>query len=259
MPAAAALLLTASERRTTVAASRIICPAMKPMPPLHLEQFHFYDPRADTRRIRRDLPHWEQENVCAFVTFRMADALPEPVIQGWVAERDAWLVENGINPSDEHWRLALEDLPEETLAAFHRCFTSRLHALLDAGHGECLLRRADLRGIVEDSLLNWHGERCLLAGSVIMPNHVHVLVQPMPGHHLLDLCESWKLWMARHINKALGRRGHFWQGESWDHLLRRAGYLVKYRKYIRRNPEKARLRAEEYTLWLPEIEGLVEV
>lgn len=137
---------------------------MKPVPPLRLDQIHFYNPLADTRRIRRDLPHWEQDGICAFVTFRMADALPASVLQGWVAERHAWLVENGINPTDKHWRKALEELPEETVTAFHRNFTRRLHELRDAGHGECLLRRADLRRIVEDSFLHWHGERCLLAG-----------------------------------------------------------------------------------------------
>jgi putative transposase len=233
-------------------------PVMKSLPLLHLEQFHFYRPEVPVRRVRRDLPHWEQDDVCAFVTFRMADALPASVIGDWLAQRKAWLVENGINPADKNWKAALEEMPEDTVSAFHRRFTTRLHELLDAGHGECLLRRPDLRSIARDALMHWHGVRCLLAGWVIMPNHVHVLLQPMGGYRLLDLCASWKQWTARRINQALGRSGHFWQGESWDHLLRRAPYLLKYRKYVRLNPVKARLPAEEYTLWLPEIEGLIE-
>jgi len=231
---------------------------MKSLPPLHLEQFHFYSPDAPLRCVRRDLPHWEQDEVCAFVTFRTADALPETVIREWVAGRNAWLRANGINPDEGDWRSALEELPEGTVSSFHRQFTARLHELLDAGHGECLLRRPDLRQIVEESLMHWHGERCLLAGWVIMPNHVHLLVQPMREWSLLDLCLSWKQWTAHHIHRALGRSGHFWQGEGWDHLLRRAGYLLKYRRYMRRNPVKAKLRDDEYSLWMPGIEGLDE-
>jgi putative transposase len=225
---------------------------------LRLEQFQFYDNASETKRTRRDLPHWEQPCVCTFVTFRMVDSLPQEVIAGWVAERDAWLRSHGIDPDNEHWRQELEDLPKETVNAFHRTFTRRMHEFLDAGYGSCLLRRAELRRIVEESLLHWQGERCLLAGWVVMPNHVHVLVQPMPDRSLLKLCESWKLWTARRINAVAGRTGNFWQGEGWDHLLRQPAYLAKFRKYIRLNPATARLPASDYSLWLPEIEGLEE-
>lgn len=152
---------------------------------LRLEQFQFYNKELETRRTRRDLPHWEQDRVCAFVTFRMADSLPQEVIAEWLAERDAWLRAHGIDPDNERWREALDDLPDEIVDAFHRTFTRRLHEFLDAGYGSCLLRRAELRRIVEDSLRHWHSERCLLAGWVMMPNHVHVLVQPMSGRGLL--------------------------------------------------------------------------
>ena len=226
--------------------------------PLKLEQFHFYDPASETRRTRQNLPHWEQRGVSAFSTWRMADSLPACIMQGWLDERDAWLRKHGLDPDNETWRDALEDLPGPTVREFHRTFTRRMHAMLDAGHGSCLLRRAELRRVVEDSLMHWQGERCLLAGWVIMPNHVHVLMQPMPGHGLLKLSRSIKQWTARHINALTGERGEFWQSEGWDHLLRRPAYLRAFRKYIRLNPVKPRLRADEYTLCLPEIEGLEE-
>ena len=72
------------------------------------------------------------------------------------------------------------------------------------------------------------------------------------------MSRSLKQWTARHINALTGQRGEFWQSEGWDHLLRRLAYLRSFRKYIRLNPVTARLRAEEFTLWLPEIEGLEE-
>jgi REP element-mobilizing transposase RayT len=225
---------------------------------LRLEQFHFYDDELETSRTQRNLPHWQQDWVCAFVTFRMADALPGEVMEVWLTERDEWLRSHGLDPEDHCWRLKLDGLPAVTTTAFHRTFTRRMHELLDAGHGSCLLRRAELRRIVENSLMRWHGERCLLAGWVIMPNHVHVLVQPMPGSGLLRLCESWKRWTARQINAAGGCNGHFWQAESWDHLLRKPVFLAKFREYIRQNPVKARLPSSDYTLWVPAIESLDE-
>jgi putative transposase len=248
---------------------------------LTLSQFHYFNPDIRAHITYRNLPHWEQRGVCAFVTMRLADSLPDDVLKHWVTERNAWLATQGIfvaednrerdddgDDDDAHeetgsagsrsWRLAVERLPTDLRREFHETFTRKMHDLLDVGHGECLLRRPDLRAKVAASFRHWHGERCLLAGWVIMPNHAHLLVQPTGDHGLKKLCRSWKQFTGRAINTALGRTGEFWQGESWDHLLRRAEYLVKYRKYLAQNPVKAGLRDDEYSLWLPEIKGLVE-
>lgn len=48
-------------------------------------------------------------------------------------------------------------LPEAERQEFHKLFTVRWNALLDEGHGECLLRRPELGGIVEDSLRHFDG------------------------------------------------------------------------------------------------------
>jgi putative transposase len=86
-----------------------------------------------------------------------------------------------------------------------------------------------------------------------------LLAQALPGFSLPDLCQSWKLWTARRINQKLGLKGHLWQGESWDHLLRRPEYLRKFRNYLRLNPVMAKLPPEDYSLWLPDIAGIGEV
>ena len=225
---------------------------------LSLDQFYFYQKAGPVRRTRRDLPHWQQEGVCAFVTLRLVDSLPESVLGAWAGARAAWLRAHGIDPACSAWRDELEVLAEDTVAEFHRTFTQRLHELLDAGHGGCFLRLAEARKIAEKALMHWQGERYLLAGWVIMPNHLHVLVQPLEGYQILHIGESWKRFTAREINRLLSRRGHFWQGEGWDHLLRSAVYLRKYRRYIRGNPVKAGIMEGDFTLWLPEIVGLKE-
>jgi putative transposase len=48
---------------------------------------------------------------------------------------------------------------------------------LDAGHGAGVLRRPELSAIVADSVLHADGRDYVDSDFVVMPNHVHVLVQ----------------------------------------------------------------------------------
>lgn len=122
-----------------------------------------------------------------------------------------------------------------------------MHALLDAGHGECLLQRCAVRAIVENSLKYFDGQRYLLGDFVIMPNHVHLLVQFQGSTTLKQQTYGWKKFTAREINNLLGRRGHFWQGETYDHIVRSERAFLAFRKYIFENPKKAGLRTGEYS------------
>jgi hypothetical protein len=81
-----------------------------------------------------------------------------------------------------------------------------------------------------------------------MPNHVHALVQPLPGFRLSEIVRSWKSHTARQINKALDRSGALWMQESFDRIVRDWDSLVRCRTYVAKNPEKARLRPGEFTL-----------
>jgi hypothetical protein len=86
-----------------------------------------------------------------------------------------------------------------------------------------------------------------------MPNHVHLLVRPLPQWTLGQLIHSWKSFTAKAINKAIGGRGTFWLDERFDHLVRRPESLEKYEAYIANNPGKAGLREEEYALSKPHV------
>ena len=51
-------------------------------------------------------------------------------------------------------------------------------------------------------------------------------------------------------NGAVARRaGPLWQRDYFDRLIRDEAHLGRVLRYIRNNPTKAKLRAEEYTLW----------
>jgi len=55
---------------------------------------NYLNPEGDIRQSGDSLPHWQQEAVTQFVTFRLADSLPKSLIEEWSSERDHWLADH---------------------------------------------------------------------------------------------------------------------------------------------------------------------
>ena len=201
----------------------------KPVPP-----FTPFDPDAPLAVYGRQLPHWRQDGATYFVTFRLADSMPQVKLKQWQQEKEQWLKEHPEpqSPADR----------EE----YHQRFTDRLQEWLDAGYGQCLLRDPKLSRLVEEAMRFFDGERYLLGTFVIMPNHVHALVRPVQGHTLSDILHSWKSFTAKKINETLDRTGTVWLDESFDCLVRHESQLGKVAAYIRENPAKAGLKPAEF-------------
>ena len=53
-----------------------------------------------------------------------------------------------------------------------------------------------------------------------MPNHVHVVFQPAPGHALASILHAWKSFTGKRIHALLGRTGRLWQREYDDRMIR---------------------------------------
>ena len=81
-----------------------------------------------------------------------------------------------------------------------------------------------------------------------MPNHVHVVVEMLPGFPLAQVVHAWKSYTSREANKVLHRTGHFWQREYYDRYIRDDRHLESVIAYVERNPVKAGLAvvAEEW-------------
>jgi len=195
------------------------------------------------------LPHWEQPGIVYFVTFRTKDSLPQSVYFAWVRERDDWLRRHGIDPRAGDWKVQLGQLPDRFQYQFQDTIQERMNWHLDAGYGQCYLRRPELAKQVADSLLYFDHDRYHMIDFVIMPNHVHVLLQALQEYGIRSLCRSWKHYSAMEINRVLGRRGKFWQRESFDRAVRNADRFEHYRRYIANNPVRANLRDDEYLLY----------
>jgi REP element-mobilizing transposase RayT len=92
-------------------------------------------------------------------------------------------------------------------------------------------------------LLHFDTVRYRLFAWVVMPNHVHALLQLVPGRPLDRIVHSWKSYTAKQANRLLGRTGPFWAREYFDRVMRDDGHLVKTAAYIETNPVKAGLCA----------------
>jgi len=112
--------------------------------------------------------------------------------------------------------------------------------------------------VVEEALTFFEGVRYEQISWVIMPNHVHAVFVLHPEWLLEKVLYTWKRRSSGAINKMIGKHGQFWQHDYFDRLIRDSKHLCNVIRYIRRNPRKARLREEEFTLWESELAKGVE-
>jgi putative transposase len=91
------------------------------------------------------LPHFDSAETIQFVTFRLFDSLPRAVTEMLTKQPD------NLAKTDES---------------------------LDGGLGACWLKDPTIAALIENALLHFDGDRYRLLAWCIMPNHVHVIVEP---------------------------------------------------------------------------------
>jgi len=161
---------------------------------------------------RRNLPHWQPEKCSIFLTWRLYGSLPK----GFAERLGKWSGEPG---------------------------KQFLHAdrMLDAASsGPLWLNDPEIAGHALRALHRGsHLGHYALRAFVIMPNHVHVLLDPFVPLHQLTI--GIKGVSARGANARLARTGkRFWQDESFNHWIRGPGQFARIHAYIENNPVKAR-------------------
>ena len=163
------------------------------------------------------LPHFDGAEITQFVTFRLADSLPQQLLNTWRSK----LKDGG--------------------ADFDTALRRRIELYLDQGYGQCYLKQPRVAQLVQRSLLFWDRERYKLSAWVVMPNHVHALLTPCAGCELSGILQSLKSYTANEANKVLVRRGKFSQQESFDLYIRNSKHFLSVLRYIENNPVKSRL------------------
>ncbi len=212
---------------------------------MNRQDLKFFNPYGDIRRWQTALPHWQQKGAVYFVTFRLWDSLPTTLTNRWRFEKATWLE---CHPKP--WS-------PETELEYDKRFTRRWEQELDRSHGACILRRPECATIVGRALTHFEGERCHQLAWVVMPTHVHALFVLNAEVPLEQLLHSWKSFTATQINRLTGNAGPFWQHDYFDRIVRDGDHYQRCVRYIRRNPERAEVRAGEFLAWESAMAGEV--
>jgi REP-associated tyrosine transposase len=170
---------------------------------------------------RRKLPHWHPdltEETHLFLTWRLAGSMP---------------------------RIRQPEPVAGALQSAGRRFLAMDREADKAAFGPVWLRDARIAAVVANALR--YGEEgrhfYVLRAWVVMPNHVHLLLQPrvaLPG-----ITRWLKGSTARNANLILRRTGEaFWQDESFDHRVRDEAELERLVRYVEGNPVSAGLVAD---------------
>ncbi|MFN3605224.1 MAG: hypothetical protein ACK4UJ_11005, partial [Leptonema sp. (in: bacteria)] len=130
----------------------------------NIDLFEFFNPHQEIKIHRGKLPHWKQQGVWYFVTFRLADSIPRYVQERIREERRIWLQKHFSTKSvpafDSKDALEiLETLSENERRKYYRLFSKRIQELLDAGYGSCILKDEKISRIVADALLHFNNVR----------------------------------------------------------------------------------------------------
>jgi REP element-mobilizing transposase RayT len=93
--------------------------------------------------------------------------------------------------------------------------------------------------------------RCRTFCFVVMPDHLHWLVQVGDAGSLSDCVRNVKASSARRVNALRSRRQTLWQGGFHDHAMRHDEDLRATARYIVANPIRAGIvkRVGDYPLW----------
>jgi REP element-mobilizing transposase RayT len=161
----------------------------------------------------KNLPHFDGQGAQQFITYRLHDSLP-------VDRRCEWEA-----------LVKIEDDREKR---------SRIEGYLDRGLGNCHLREPRIAEIVQSNLWHHDGVEYRLLAWVVMPNHVHALIEVWRVP-LGKILQGWKSYTSKEANRILGREGTFWAEDYFDRYIRDEEHLRRAVHYIEQNPVKAGL------------------
>ena len=164
-----------------------------------------------------------------------------------------WPVASGGSPDASNVRYGRRSLPH-----FERPWAK--YAITFATKGKRVLTPA-ARDAVLDCVLHWDSRRYELFAGCVMPDHVHLLLEPSIKEigpkdaatffSLTEILHTIKSFTAHEINRLEATKGAVWEQEWFDRLIRSERDLQEKFDYITRNPWGADLvRAEESYPWV---------
>ncbi len=179
---------------------------------------------------RRSLPHFQPANAIFFITYRLAFVLPQNLIDR-IFERFRILSQKKKLSNEEMWKIEFGYIDEY----LHLCENGPRYLMDDR-----------IAEFIKSSLLKMAHKQYKLFCFCIMPNHAHILIQPIEKtsggfYSIPEIMKGHKGSTARSSNNALKRHGTFWHHENYDHWIRTQEEFDRVVWYIIKNPVKTRL------------------
>ena len=215
-----------------------------------MKDIYFFNPADDLKIYYGDLPHWRQEGVVYFVTFRLSDSLPQSKLKELDESRALWI--------KTHRHKKRHGFTKEDWRTYNHLFHERIEKWMEPGYGSCILKEDAVLEIIVETLKFFDGKRYTLDSYVVMPNHIHIIVVPYEGNTLSQITHTWKSYSANIINKLSGKSGQLWRHESYDHIIRNEESYHQIRKYILLNPVKVGLTLSDNALNVHEASNVHE-
>jgi REP element-mobilizing transposase RayT len=190
---------------------------------------------------RRNLPHWQPPEAQYFITFRLAGSLPKEATQK--IKYQCKEIEKKLG--NDHQNLSTK---------INRAVFQKYERLLEnSNSGPFWLRKPKVAKLVCNAIEYRDSKKYDLYAYCIMPNHVHLVFKLLKtedeiGNPVTKILSSLKRFTAREANKVLGRKGQFWQHESFDRVIRNQEELESTIRYVLQNPVKAKL-ITKWTNW----------
>lgn len=203
--------------------------------------------------FQRNLPHYHLPNAAYFITFRLAGSLP---VEAWKILKEEYEQEKRL-PAGKFKGNELHQERHKTQKRYFAYFDALLDHPKD---GPGWLAEPRFAEIAARELHALHPDNYHLHACCLMSNHCHLLMdqqdipEPPPagnGKHYTAVSHAMRLLKGRTgyaCAALLGRKGAFWQHESYDHVVRDENEFMRILEYIANNPVKAGL-VENWQDW----------
>jgi len=166
---------------------------------------------------KRKLPHIQIENMYNFITFRTFKSIDEYVKRVSLSN---------INTKIKQYKI---------------------DNYLDNSSKGCYFYNKQI-DILKDILFEYDNVDYKLISFAIMPNHIHLLIQPYSK--LSKIMQKIKGKSAKILNESLNIKGKFWAREYYDKIIRDEKQFFLTIEYILNNPIKADLQDSESRVYV---------
>ncbi|MCU0444576.1 MAG: transposase [Microscillaceae bacterium] len=195
-----------------------------------MESIHFH---------RRNLPHYYPEGAKFFITFRLYNSIPKIFLEELKADYEAKVAEITRCQNPENYSQLIDNERKRHFVAFDE-YLDKVET------GNHYLKIPEVAKIVQDAIHSQDGELYDLLAYCIMSNHVHLVIdtaiqlEKSQSYQNLDkIMNQLKGFTAYQANRQLSKKGHFWQAENYDRVVRNQQELQNIIHYVLNNPVKA--------------------